>query len=79
MTIMNTRPNPLGLQVGDKLKDQDKRSGGNRVVTITRLSSPGGKWYAEYFSGYRHCKIAFDAIHTDDNCYTQGYRLIAAE
>lgn len=76
MSDTDVRPNPLGLKVGDRLKDNDNRTGGKRIITISHFLCPGGKWYAEYFSGHRRCKIGFDHIHTDDKPRSQGYNLL---
>lgn len=74
----NDRPNPLGLKLGDKLRDNDPRCEGKRIVTISRFACPGGKWYAEYFSGYRRSRVSFDRIFTDEEMRprSQGYTLV---
>lgn len=74
----NEVPNPLGLKLGDKLRDNDPRTEGKRIITITRFTRPGGKWYAEYFSGHRNCRVSFDRIYTDPEMRprSQGYTLV---
>lgn len=75
MMPVDVQDNPLGLMIGDHLRDNDVRSEG-RVITVEAIQrSRAGKWFAIYRTS-RLCRISFDRIHVDGTLHSQGYNLV---
>jgi hypothetical protein len=69
--------NFFGLKVGDKLRNNDPRKGGD-VVTITHIRHPlqGTSGYVKYHTGKRFAEIAKHRIFFDGKERHQGYNYV---
>lgn len=69
--------NPKSICKGDRLRDNDQRWGGERVIVVESVFQLGSKWYFRYVSERgRRIRVNLDAIYLDGAHHTQGYTLL---
>ena len=56
--------NPLNLQVGDRLVDNDRRWDQQRIIQVEAVFRLGSKWYFRYTTERgRRSRVAFDHVY----------------